>query len=226
MRRISTDCRFVQTALVLRDMAREAMSRTVPEPWHARKILDGALTVLKFSQAPERAEAEVIITADLGEAARLNPTYVDAFINQGAEGLYAHALNQAERNLGKDHPAAAYVIAKRADMYLAQVRLWEADRLYEQVVGLLDRPASPDPELLAHALVKRGDVRLSLGCYAEAEVFYLRGIDLLLENPASDQKLLAHAFRQSADMLEKTGREQHARGLRQRAEEIEAALHR
>jgi tetratricopeptide (TPR) repeat protein len=184
MRRISTNDRYLALALKMREMALEAMlDRRPPEPWHARPILDGALSVLSFSDAPERAEVEVVIKADLGEAVRLNgPVYVNGFIEQGAAGIYEHALAQSRQILGDDHPATAYVLARKADMYLAQCRHWEAERVYLQVIEIIDRHPSPDPELLAHVLGK------------------------------------------AAEMLDKTGREEQARGLRGRAEEIKATL--
>jgi len=150
---IKTDDRFLALALQMQTTAREIMHER-KEPWNARSILTGALAVLKFSQASEREriEAEIAIKADLGCAVHMNPVYVDAFVEAGAEYIYGQALDQAVRLLGPSHPTTAYVIAKQADRHLSQGRYWEAEKLYLEVLRITDRQPLPNAELLAQTL--------------------------------------------------------------------------
>lgn len=116
------------------------------KPWIARRLLDGALAAVELSDSPERDKVDITIKADLAVAVSKNEVYVNAFIEQGALGIFERALEQSERT--EQERPRAYVLLRRAEIRRNRCQYWEAEDNYKQALEIAERYSSDQGFLL------------------------------------------------------------------------------
>jgi eukaryotic-like serine/threonine-protein kinase len=133
-----------------------------------------------------------------------------------AERVYRRAHSLWLTTLGPDHPNMANVLNNLGEAYWGQGKYEDAESSLVRAMELKGRTVGRDSPSMANTLKALGNVYRDQGRHADAEALYVEALGIRDRHPVRPVEL-RELLEDYARLLDRTGRDAEAAGLRRRA---------